>query len=109
LALAIALPITQGCGKRAEVKARASATPSFLEFEVPRRPPPSAQTIARGRAVYLANCVQCHGPNGAGDGFGAPLSVTFRIDEPGRYKFYCATQCSTTDLHPRMNGTLIVE
>jgi heme/copper-type cytochrome/quinol oxidase subunit 2 len=40
---------------------------------------------------------------------GAPLSVTFRIDEPGRYKFYCATQCSTTDLHPRMNGTLIVE
>jgi mono/diheme cytochrome c family protein len=40
---------------------------------------------------------------------GAPLSVTFRIDEPGRYKFYCATQCSTTELHPRMNGVLIVE
>jgi heme/copper-type cytochrome/quinol oxidase subunit 2 len=40
---------------------------------------------------------------------GAPLSVTFRIDEPGRYKFYCATQCSTTELHPRMNGILIVE
>jgi mono/diheme cytochrome c family protein len=40
---------------------------------------------------------------------GSPLSVTFRIDEPGRYKFYCATQCSTTELHPRMNGVLIVE
>ncbi|MBI2834336.1 MAG: cupredoxin domain-containing protein, partial [Acidobacteria bacterium] len=40
---------------------------------------------------------------------GAPLSVTFRIDRPGRYKYYCATQCSTTDLHPRMNGVLIVE
>jgi mono/diheme cytochrome c family protein len=40
---------------------------------------------------------------------GAPLSTTFRIDEPGRYNFYCSTQCSTTDLHPHMHGTLIVE
>jgi mono/diheme cytochrome c family protein len=40
---------------------------------------------------------------------GAPQSVTFRIDRPGRYKYYCATQCSTTELHPRMNGVLIVE
>jgi mono/diheme cytochrome c family protein len=40
---------------------------------------------------------------------GAPQSVTFRIDRPGRYKFYCATQCSTTELHPRMNGVLVVE
>jgi mono/diheme cytochrome c family protein len=40
---------------------------------------------------------------------GAPQSVTFRIAEPGRYKFYCATQCSVTELHPHMNGTLIVE
>ena len=40
---------------------------------------------------------------------GAPLSVTFRIDQPGRYKFYCATQCSTEQLHPNMTGVLIVE
>lgn len=40
---------------------------------------------------------------------GAPQSVTFRIDRPGRYKYYCATQCSTTELHPRMSGVLIVE
>jgi len=40
---------------------------------------------------------------------GAPLSVTFKVDTPGRYKFYCATQCSTTELHPHMNGVLIVE
>jgi mono/diheme cytochrome c family protein len=40
---------------------------------------------------------------------GAPLSVTFKIDEPGRYAFYCATQCSTTELHPQMNGVLVVE
>ena len=40
---------------------------------------------------------------------GAPLSTTFKIDEPGRYNFYCSTQCSTTDLHPHMHGTLVVE
>lgn len=40
---------------------------------------------------------------------GASLSVTFKVDSPGRYNFYCATQCSTTELHPRMNGVLVVE
>jgi mono/diheme cytochrome c family protein len=40
---------------------------------------------------------------------GAPLSVTFKVDAPGRYNFYCATQCSTTELHPKMHGVLIVE
>ena len=40
---------------------------------------------------------------------GSPLSTTFKIDQPGRYKFYCSTQCSTTDLHPHMHGTLVVE
>jgi plastocyanin len=40
---------------------------------------------------------------------GSPQSVTFRIAEPGRYKFYCATQCSLSELHPHMKGTLIVE
>src|SRR5262245_40735199 len=40
---------------------------------------------------------------------GAPLSVTFKVDTPGRYNFYCSTQCSTTELHPRMHGVLVVE
>ena len=40
---------------------------------------------------------------------GAPLSVTFKVDSPGRYNFYCATQCSTTELHPHMHGVLVVE
>jgi cbb3-type cytochrome c oxidase subunit III len=40
---------------------------------------------------------------------GSPQSVTFRITEPGRYKFYCSTQCSVSELHPHMKGTLIVE
>jgi mono/diheme cytochrome c family protein len=40
---------------------------------------------------------------------GAPQSVTFKIDRRGRYNFYCSTQCSTRELHPRMNGVLVVE
>jgi mono/diheme cytochrome c family protein len=40
---------------------------------------------------------------------GSPLSTTFKIGEPGRYNFYCSTQCATKDLHPHMHGTLIVE
>jgi mono/diheme cytochrome c family protein len=40
---------------------------------------------------------------------GAPQSATFRITEPGRYKFYCSTQCSVSELHTHMKGTLIVE
>jgi mono/diheme cytochrome c family protein len=40
---------------------------------------------------------------------GAPQSVTFKIDTPGRYNFYCSTQCSTTELHPHMHGVLVVE
>jgi len=41
--------------------------------------------------------------------FGAPQAVTFKVDAPGRYNFYCATQCSTTELHPKMHGVLIVD
>jgi mono/diheme cytochrome c family protein len=85
---------------------------------------PSEIRIKAGEVVRIEYSATDNGL-GAGHGFaidgfdqqvfingamvGAPLSVTFRIDEPGRYKFYCATQCSTTELHPRMNGVLIVE
>lgn len=85
---------------------------------------PSEIRIRKGEVVRIDFSTTDNGL-GAGHGFaldgydqqvfingamvGAPQSVTFRIDEPGRYKFYCATQCSTTELHPRMNGVLIVE
>ncbi len=38
-----------------------------------------------------------------------PKSVTFLADKAGTFSFYCATQCSTGPLHPKMNGKLIVE
>jgi cytochrome c oxidase cbb3-type subunit 2 len=85
---------------------------------------PSEIRIKRGEVVRIDFSTTDNGL-GAGHGFaldgvdqqvfingamvGAPLSVTFKVDEPGRYNFYCSTQCSTTDLHPHMHGVLIVE
>jgi cytochrome c oxidase cbb3-type subunit 2 len=85
---------------------------------------PSEIRIKRGEVVRIDFSTTDNGL-GAGHGFaldgvdqqvfingamvGAPLSVTFKVDEPGRYNFYCSTQCSTTDLHPHMHGVLVVE
>jgi mono/diheme cytochrome c family protein len=85
---------------------------------------PSEIHVKRGEVVKIEFSATDNGL-GAGHGFaidgldqsvfingamvGAPLSVTFKVDTPGRYKFYCATQCSTTVLHPNMNGVLIVD
>jgi plastocyanin len=85
---------------------------------------PSEIRIKRGEVVRIDFSATDNGL-GAGHGFaldgvdrqvfingamvGSPLSVTFKVDEPGRYNFYCSTQCSTTDLHPHMHGVLIVE
>lgn len=64
-----------GCARKAATAGPGSLTPAFLDVAVAKRPPVSPATIARGRTVYLANCVQCHGEDGAGDGFGAPFLV----------------------------------
>src|SRR5262245_45285769 len=85
---------------------------------------PSEIHVKRGEVVTIDYSATDNGL-GAGHGFGidgldqsvfingamvgAPLSVTFKVDTAGRYDFYCATQCSTTDLHPHMHGVLVVE
>jgi mono/diheme cytochrome c family protein len=85
---------------------------------------PSEIHIKRGEVVRIEFSATDNGL-GAGHGFaldgldqsvfingaqvGAPMSVTFKVDTPGRYNFYCATQCSTTELHPKMHGVLIVD
>jgi high-affinity iron transporter len=33
------------------------------------------QSLAQGRTLYQQNCAACHGDQGRGDGFSAPLSV----------------------------------
>lgn len=85
---------------------------------------PSEIHVKRGEVVKIDFSATDNGL-GAGHGFaldgldqsvfingamvGAPMSVTFKVDNPGRYNFYCATQCSTTELHPHMHGVLVVE
>jgi mono/diheme cytochrome c family protein len=85
---------------------------------------PSEIRVKRGEVIRVDFSTTDNGL-GAGHGFaldgldqsvfingaqvGAPQSVTFKVDTPGRYNFYCATQCSTTDLHPHMHGVLVVE
>ena len=85
---------------------------------------PAEMHVKRGEVVKIEFSVTDNGL-GAGHGFaldgldqsvfingtmvGAPMSVIFKIDTPGRYNFYCATQCSTTELHPKMHGVLIVD
>jgi len=85
---------------------------------------PSEIRVKRGEVVRVDFSATDNGL-GAGHGFavdgldqnvfingamvGAPVSVVFKVDQPGRYNFYCSTQCSTTDLHPHMHGVLVVE
>ena len=85
---------------------------------------PSEIRVKRGEVVTIEFSATDNGL-GAGHGFaidgldqsvfingamvGAPQSVTFKVETPGRYNFYCSTQCSTTELHPHMHGVLIVE
>jgi mono/diheme cytochrome c family protein len=85
---------------------------------------PSEIHVKRGEVVRIDFSTTDNGL-GAGHGFaldgldqnvfingamvGSPQSVTFKVDRPGRYNFYCSTQCSTTELHPHMHGVLVVE
>src|SRR6266508_2044767 len=65
-----------------------SLTPPFLETPVAARIPATAATVAKGKEIYEANCVQCHGPEGRGDGYGAPFLVpTPRDFTAGQFKF----------------------
>ncbi len=66
----------------------ASLTPPFLETPVAPRPPATAATVAKGKQIYDANCTQCHGIEGRGDGYGAPFLVPPPRDfTSGQFKF----------------------
>lgn len=79
--------LAAGCSSKPAADT-ASLTPPFLETPVAAHPAPSAATIAKGRQLYEANCIQCHGPNGQGDGYGAPFLVPPPRDfTAAQYKF----------------------
>ena len=85
--LAAAAAILAACSSKPPAET-ASLTPPFLETPVASRPAPSAATIATGRKLYEANCVQCHGSTGQGDGYGAPFLVPPPRDfTAGQFKF----------------------
>src|SRR5213593_3794859 len=48
-----------------------SLTPPFLETPIAPRPAVSIASVEKGKHLYQTNCVQCHGPEGKGDGYGA--------------------------------------
>jgi mono/diheme cytochrome c family protein len=48
--------------------------------------PPDTASIARGREVYEANCITCHGPSGRGDG---PLAASLR-PRPADFRVHMA-------------------
>ncbi len=38
------------------------------KLEIPRIPPSTPESVARGKLLYAATCAKCHGPEGKGDG-----------------------------------------
>src|SRR5215831_9877565 len=86
-ALVTAGALASACSSRPAPDA-GSLTPPFLETPIAPRPAPTAATVTKGRQVYDANCIQCHGPEGKGDGYGAPFLVPPPRDfTAGQFKF----------------------
>lgn len=65
--------LIQGLGPATDVRAEAArlVTALIAEFGVPAAPLASPD-LDRGRALFESGCAPCHGPLGAGDGFGDP-------------------------------------
>ena len=87
LVAAAALLAAAGCGKQNATNPEKTAAtslaapkpaagpPPFSEFAVPPKPAVTQELVARGKALYMQNCVACHGVNGAGKGDAAAFLI----------------------------------
>lgn len=65
----IANPPAQKTAKAAAPKAAAGPLKvTFSDLSIPSKPPVTPEFLARGKTVYVQNCVACHGVNGDGKG-----------------------------------------
>ena len=88
LSLLAACALLAGCSSGRTAVDAASLTPPFLDTPVAPRPALTSATVAKGKQLYDANCIQCHGPEGKGDGYGAPFLVPPPRDfTAGQFKF----------------------
>ena len=87
LLLALAAAFSSGCSDDRRA-VHPQVTPAFLDTPVPTRTAATAQTRAKGRELYQANCAHCHGDDGRGNGYGAPFLVPSPRDfTTAQYKF----------------------
>ena len=87
LALVAAIALLSACSSKRATDV-SSLAPPFLETPVAARIAATDATVAKGKQLYESNCLQCHGAEGRGDGYGAPFLVpTPRDFTAGQFKF----------------------
>jgi copper transport protein len=64
----VLLAVVAGIGVASRAAVTAANDPTPAQAAAANPIPSSAQSLARGAALYAANCASCHGTGGAGDG-----------------------------------------
>lgn len=84
----VALAVLTGVGVASRAAAEAASAPPADAAAMQNPIPATADSVSRGRDLYLANCAACHGLTGIGDGLTAagmlPGPGDLRISVPAR-------------------------